>query len=109
MPRTIPHPKNPKQRREQLERLLTTEQHAITNALRVFARDMREASDEAFAAFKAGKDDPAVKAAQDESILTNNGLVMSARLFAENADKATQIADEIDMLLSLDFGDEDDL
>lgn len=107
---TFRRPRTPltsKQRRERLEMLLRTENGAITNALRVFARRMTEAAADASADHQAGKNNPNVKTAQDGSLLTNNGLLQSARIFADEAAKATRIADEIDYLLD-DSGDGDD-
>jgi hypothetical protein len=78
---------------------------AITNALRTFARDMQEAADKSQAAFEAGQADPAVRATQDATIMTNAGCKHSAVILAANAQKANAVADEIDRLIDGDEGD----
>lgn len=70
----------------------------ITSALRVYAEQMDEAATASLAAFEAGRANAEVKAAQDGSLLTNNGLRHSTQLFVESAEKARKVARELQEL-----------
>jgi hypothetical protein len=83
------------QREQALLALLRTDGHAITNALEVFARRMEEAAQQARADYEAGQAVPAVRDAQDSTLLTNRALRASADVFSENASRARRIAGEI--------------
>lgn len=76
----------------------------ITNALHNHADHMRDAATQARAAYEAGQADPAVRAAQDASIMSNNGLRHAAAMFTEDADKARKVATELQDLV--DAGDD---
>jgi hypothetical protein len=71
----------------------------ITNALRVFARNMQDAATTAQAAYDAGQADPAVRAQQDATMMTNTGSKHSATMFTTEARKADAAADDIDRLV----------
>jgi hypothetical protein len=84
-----------RQREQALLALLRTDHYVITNALEVFARGMEQAAQDARAEYEAGRADPAVAAAQDTTILTNRGLLISAKMFTDSATRARRIAAEI--------------
>lgn len=71
----------------------------LSIALTSYAEYMEEAATEARAAYEAGQADPAVKAAQDGSLVTNNGLRISAEMFTDSAERARFAASEMDDLL----------
>ena len=83
-------------------------QSTITNALRVYAEHMRQAAEQAMGEYERGQADPEVKAAQDGTLISNNGYRQSAALFTENADKAREVAEGIDELIDGNEDDEDD-
>lgn len=60
----------------------------IRTALSAYAERMQETADQAYHAWQAGQSDPAVKAAQDASMVTNGGFGGCSRLFAESAASA---------------------
>ena len=88
-----------RERHAALLALLRTDQYKITNALHVYARGMNDAAVEAQTAYDAGQADSEVKAAQDRTIMPNNGLLQAVLRFRQNADDATRIAGEIDRLI----------
>jgi hypothetical protein len=73
-------------------------QHAtvLRTALGAYIERMREARDEAQGAFDAIKDDPAKRAAQDQTLFTTQGLRHAADMFQQSAEAARTVRDLID-------------
>lgn len=84
---------------EVLANFLLEHENTITNAMYVYAQAMNEAGVGARAQWKAGQDDPEVKAAQDGSFITNLGLKHSAQLFDDSASRARDVARRLQAML----------
>lgn len=67
----------------------------IINALHNHAERMTDAAELAQAQYDAGQYDPDTKAAQDRSLVTNNGYKHSAQLFEKSAKKARTVANTL--------------
>jgi hypothetical protein len=86
---------------EQLQKLqlfLSAHEGIIRTALEVYARNMTEVAAESMAAYDRVKDDAAARAAQDNSILTVQGLLTSARIFTESAERAERALEALEKL-----------
>lgn len=94
------------QRNNALLALLRTDNAAIANALRFFAKEMECAAVEARKGYEAGQHDPDVKASQDRTLLTNNGLRQSMLMFEQQAKGTQRLADQIEWLCD-DFAHDD--
>jgi hypothetical protein len=99
---------DPQQDRD-LADLLVRDRDFIVNALYVHAAHMGDAAQEARSAYEQGRADPAVRAAQDGSLVTHQGLRMSAQMFTEQADKARALAERITRIIDGDDSPDADL
>ncbi len=82
-----------------LVEFVKTNEYTITNALRVYAERMREGAVAARQQFEAGHADPVVKAAQNASLIANQGYRMAAEMAEESASSAVRVADELSGLV----------
>ncbi len=80
----------------------------ITNALHNHAERMTAAAADARTQYKAGQDNPETLAAQNASIITNQGYRMSAELFEQDAGKARGVAEHLTRLIDGDDAADDD-
>jgi len=81
--------------------------YTITNAMTVYAERMDENAEAVRAEWKRGQDNPDVKAAQDASMVTNNGHLHAANMASESAKRARHVAAELTRLIDA-LTDEDD-
>ncbi|MEU5577761.1 hypothetical protein ABZ791_10870 [Streptomyces huasconensis] len=77
----------------------------IRTALHVYVERMEESAKKCEAAYKAGQEDPEVKAQQDASYITNNGLRHLAEMSRQSAESARQALTD---LLNAELGPEED-
>lgn len=89
-------------RNDRIAKFVESSVWTIANALSNHAERMEQAAKEARTAYDAGQSDPEVKAAQDASLLTSNGLKFSAELFEQEAEKARKVCDDLQALLDSD-------
>lgn len=92
----------------QLGRLTNDHHEFIINALQVHAGRMRDAADEARAAYEAGRTNPTVAAGQNASLITNDGYRQTVELLTEQADKARDLVDKIVKIIDDEVDGEDD-
>jgi len=59
-------------------------EHVVTNALQIHIREMGKVAEETQAGYDQIKDDPELTAKQDQTVITTNGLLQSARMFRES-------------------------
>lgn len=71
----------------------------ILNALHNQASRMEQAATEAIVGYEAGRADPKVQAAQNATLMTNNGLRQAATMFKQDAVRARRVATELQDLL----------
>lgn len=71
----------------------------LGTALAVYAEHMEKAADETREAYEAGRSDPAVLAAQNGSLITNNGYKHMAGMFEESAARAREASEQLNILL----------
>lgn len=76
--------------------------HTITNALRNHAEWQEISATAARKEWQRGLGDPAAKAEQDASLVTNHGYLLMAEMLEQDAAKARRVADEIDRLVEED-------
>lgn len=74
---------------------LVEHEGTIRNALAVHAERMGEAAQEARAAYEAGQSDPALKARQDRTFMTNNGCKQAAEMLLQSAEAASRALEDI--------------
>lgn len=88
---------------ENLAQFMRGSESTVTNALRVYARNMNEAAEEARKAYEAGVGkDPVEPAPGKVSVaVTNGGYKMLAEQFEQNAQAATKAADQLEEHLEL--------
>lgn len=72
----------------------------ITNALEYYARRMREEAAVAREHYEAGQADPAVKAQQDTSMVTNEAFRMAAEMFGDSAWRAEEAGNTLRSLIA---------
>lgn len=82
-----------------LAHVVRQHQHVIINALHNQARHMDEAAKLAGEQYEAGKADPEVKAAQDRSMVTNNGYYQSFKMFRDDAAEARKVIEELEQAI----------
>lgn len=85
-------------RLQQLEAFISEHGNTIRTALETRSREMNKAADEAMEGYNAVKDDPEKRAAQDQSQVTTRGLLSFARIFTDNAGRASRARAALDLL-----------
>jgi len=73
-------------------------ENTITNALQIHVRDMTKIAEETQTAYEQISKNPATVAAQDQTIMTTNGLRMSAQMFRNSAERAQKALDALEAL-----------
>lgn len=85
-----------------LAQFTRTNETFILHVLGHYENYMRESAKPSMAEYERGQADPVVKAAQDASMITNNGYRQIALMAVQNADKAKRLADELSKLVEED-------
>lgn len=76
-------------RLEQVEEFLQQHAQIINTALAVYARNMKEESENALAGYRAIENDPYARAKQDGTVITTDGLLQSSQILMDAAGRAT--------------------
>lgn len=83
--------------------------HIVKSALESLANGMREAAKESQEGHDRAMTDPGVKTAQDDSLITTNGLYQMVQLFEATARQASAALSALEPFLPDDFGNLPDL
>jgi hypothetical protein len=75
---------------------LTRYRVVVATALQSYAERMDKAAAEAQTGYDSVKDDPAKRAAQDQALITTDGLKTAAEMFTANAATAHAAQDHLD-------------
>jgi hypothetical protein len=86
------------------QRVFTEHQGVIRSALWGYVERMEEAAREAESAYKAGQEDPEVKAQQDRSLMTNRGFKYAAQMFR---DAVLEAREALQALMVAELGTEE--
>ena len=93
------------ERLERFEDFLTTHEYVIRNALTVYAERMQADGDKFMVQYNAIKDKPELRAQQDQSMITTEGVRMAAEMVMEAAQRADKTRQALTDLLE---GDDDE-
>lgn len=94
---------NNSKRLTQLTEFISEHESIIKTALTVYAEYMEKESKSALDAYRQIKDDPERRAAQDNSLMTTNGLRMSGEIFQQAADKAQRAYEALEEITEEDY------
>ena len=77
----------------------------LRQALTTYAEHMEKAAQEARTAYEAGQQSPEVRAAQDDSLMTNNGYRQLAEIAEDCAGRARTCRSDLNRILFEDDGE----
>ncbi len=88
--------------RYELRAYLAANMSTITNALYLHADRMTRSADEAQQLYEQGQADPAIRARQDATFMTNPGYRHSAQVLREDGERAKAVAERLQELIDDD-------